>query len=744
MASRLTLFYGPSGVGKSSVLRAGVAHHLRRLARDNLDETGSPQLAVAVFNSWRDDPIVGLEARVRESALRSLNGETVEPVPPSRSLYDTFKLWTDRLGGELLIILDQFEEYFLYHTDEQGPDTFAAQFPRIVNSADLNVNFLLSMRDDGLAKLDHFQGQIPTLFDNRFGIDHLNRKAAREAITQPIEQFNRLYAAGRQRVTIEPDLVEAVLDQVKTGEVTVGHAGRGVIKAPTTEGQIETPYLQLVMNRLWDENVRAGSHTLRLKSLEALGGAQRIVRTHLDAAMKGLTNTEQKVAAQVFHYLVTPSGAKIAHTIPDLASYSELSRERLQPVMERLSSADIRILRGVAPPPEKSDEPRYEIFHDVLAAAILDWRQRYKEKKQSRRIRMAVSFLFALMIIALGTLVVVKVNENKLTKIARSQEEEIARAKERARLDELALLNKDRPLYEKPLAALVNLTSDDADDRSQALESLRQLASNDQLPDDLVPLVLETVKTHEPLKEEETRQHIEEAQKARVTILPPDTERRSVRVYIHIRNDMPQLRAKAIQVKGRLEEESINVPGIERVSNVPLNTELRYFRAGEADEVKRILGYLEELDIHNTQEKLVKGYENSAIIRPYHFELWFGAPKKEANQTPAQSTPDVASFLVRVIDEFTKPVEAAVVSVNSAEKTYKTTKQTNAAGEAAFFGVPFGRISVQVIAKGFLLRATSSITLTKGKNDYAKYQTEIRLRRPDNKAYPQQRKASEK
>ena len=29
MASRLTLLYGASGVGKSSVLRAGVTHHLR-------------------------------------------------------------------------------------------------------------------------------------------------------------------------------------------------------------------------------------------------------------------------------------------------------------------------------------------------------------------------------------------------------------------------------------------------------------------------------------------------------------------------------------------------------------------------------------------------------------------------------------------------------------------------------------------------------------------------------------------
>jgi len=102
MTSRLTLFYGPSGVGKSSVLRAGVAHNLRRLARENLDETGCPQFAVVVFNSWRYDPITALEARVRDSAMKSLDGDKVAPVPSSRSLSEMFKAWTERLGGELL------------------------------------------------------------------------------------------------------------------------------------------------------------------------------------------------------------------------------------------------------------------------------------------------------------------------------------------------------------------------------------------------------------------------------------------------------------------------------------------------------------------------------------------------------------------------------------------------------------------------------------------------------------------
>src|SRR5262249_18702356 len=140
---------------------------------------------------------------------------------------------------------------------------------------------------------------------------------------------------------------------------------------------IETPYLQLVMIRLWEEEMRAGSHILRLETLEGLGGAERIVRTHLDTVMCTLLPNEQDTAARVFHYLVTPSGTKIAHTIPDLVEYAGLLQPQLTSVLEKLSGGGDRILRPVAPPPDQPTTLRYEIFHDVLAPAILDWRARH-------------------------------------------------------------------------------------------------------------------------------------------------------------------------------------------------------------------------------------------------------------------------------------------------------------------------------------------------------------------------------
>ena len=151
LASRLTLLYGTSGVGKSSVLHAGVAYHLKQLAQQNLSEYGMPELAVVVFSSWRDDPRNWLVNRIQDAVTQALNSPLPEPVSLSSPLDQILHNLTEHLGGDLLIIFDQFEEYFLYQPQEDGQGTFAADFSRAINRPDLRANFLISIREDALA-----------------------------------------------------------------------------------------------------------------------------------------------------------------------------------------------------------------------------------------------------------------------------------------------------------------------------------------------------------------------------------------------------------------------------------------------------------------------------------------------------------------------------------------------------------------------------------------------------------------
>ena len=384
MAARLTLLYGASGVGKSSVLRAGVARRLRELPGP---------LAVVVFDSWRAEP----GARLREAVSAAVGGDF------DGSLADTLEAATARLGGELYVILDGAEEYFVYHGGEAEPGSFAADLPDAVTRDGLRAYFLLSLREDSLAALDRFKTQIPNLFANALRLEHLDRSAAREAIIRPLEEFNRL--DGDRPVEIEPELVEAVLDQVARGNVDLGRAGRGVANGAAAARSVETPFLSLVMERRWEAERSVGSQLLRLETLERLGGAEQIVRDHLDDALAALPPEGQEAAAGMFDYLVTPSGTKIGHRAPDLAEYAGVAERELEPTLKTLTSE--RILRPVA---AADGSTQYEIFHDVLAEAVLAWRTRHRSEREleaeraraaRRQRRAAVIVAFAAGVIAL-------------------------------------------------------------------------------------------------------------------------------------------------------------------------------------------------------------------------------------------------------------------------------------------------------------------------------------------------------
>ena len=199
-SSRLTIVYGPSGVGKTSVLEAGVIHALRRHAA----AARGAAYAICSFRAWRDDPLPGLMETIRAAAGAAV-GADVEPSHSGDAPLETLRAWT-RQVRTILVVLDQFEEYFLYHGEADGEGTFASAFTAIVNDPNLRVNFLLSIREDAWAKLDRFEGRIPRLFANYVRVDHLNRSSAKRAVNGPIEEWNRRLPADEPPYTLEPAL----------------------------------------------------------------------------------------------------------------------------------------------------------------------------------------------------------------------------------------------------------------------------------------------------------------------------------------------------------------------------------------------------------------------------------------------------------------------------------------------------------------------------------------------------------
>jgi WD40 repeat protein len=404
MASRFTVLYGPLGVGKSSVLRAGVVRRLRSVAGD---------AGLVVNDSWAGDP-------AHELALAVAHRLGVEPPSGDAPLVDGLAVMTSRFPGDVYLVFDQFEELFVYPRAEG----FAASLAEVVRAKHLRVNVLLALREDALAELDIFTGRIPNVFGNYLSLERLDRAAARDAVLGPLARYNEL---SDRQVEIEPELVEAVLDEVQAGRVSLDGSPLGA-SVNGGAASIEAPYLQLVMQRLWDTEREEGSDVLRLGTFDSLGRAEAIVRAHLDDAMDALPEDQRDVAARIFNHLVTPSGTKIAHDVGDLAGYAGVGEDELGSVVGSLGES--RILRPV--------DGRWEIYHDVLSDAVLAWRDRHeadralvREREEARRRHRRLLTLLVAALIALAAMAAVTIYALAQRSNAREQAS-LARAEARS------------------------------------------------------------------------------------------------------------------------------------------------------------------------------------------------------------------------------------------------------------------------------------------------------------------------
>ncbi|HZI87547.1 MAG TPA: ATP-binding protein, partial [Pyrinomonadaceae bacterium] len=414
-AARLTLVYGGSGVGKSSLLRAGVVANLRELANEELNSFGAPSFAVAVISSWAGDPFEQVRISIREGLIAALQVESIPPLPRTTDLVETIRDCNKACGVELFFILDQFEEFFLYHEGESGPGTFAYEFPRAVNTTDIKARFLLSLRDDSLYKLDCFKSTLPTLFENRLQVDPLTPQNAEQAIEKARTSYNASPDAITN-VTIDSSLVSAVLDQVRTDSIS-RDIGTPVLTpwalntnaSPTT--YIDAPYMQLVMSRLWEEESKRWvrekkpENTLRLEALKALGTAQNVVQQHLDNIMQSFSSREKKIASECFSCLVTPGGSKYALTANELQEWTGLPQEEVKAFADKLADSKYRIIRRVNKRTIKGTETAYEAYHDRLALAMRNWHLKHTAAVIAEKQRLRTLISIGLLTIGVAVLI---------------------------------------------------------------------------------------------------------------------------------------------------------------------------------------------------------------------------------------------------------------------------------------------------------------------------------------------------
>lgn len=389
-ASPLTVVYGSSGVGKTSVILAGVVPEVER----------EGDAAILVHRTWQDAARSrSLGARLARQIGTALGEAPIDADAPLDVIAERLAA---RWRRPIFLVFDQFEEYFLYNEASDDADSLDGELARLINRRDLDVNVMIVLREDSLAALDRFRHRIPTLLNNLYRLEHLTSDEARDAIEKPLAEL-----AARVDPTLElPTAFEAGLSTAVLDDLTALNRGDGSSAMMRDEARVELPFLQVVLERLWLLECRARSPIVRRATFSSAGGARGIVRERIQEALDRIDPGEREIVATALRHLVTPSGAKIALTLADLAGYAQVDETKVEGVVRRLVAGDARVLRRVPHPSGDAALTKYEIYHDALGAPLQAWRaemdRRHDDtvRRAKRRNRDAIVTLVLLAVVS--------------------------------------------------------------------------------------------------------------------------------------------------------------------------------------------------------------------------------------------------------------------------------------------------------------------------------------------------------
>jgi hypothetical protein len=366
LASRLVVVYAKSGLGKTSLLNAGVAPRLR--------EAGYLPLFVRV-NDIRRGPLVSVYEGIRAEASR----QHVEYVEGEKtSLWAFFKsaeFWREDFLLTPVLILDQFEEMFTLQTCD-AREQFLSQLAYLVRGipppsppeiettmtqAAPAIRVVLSLREDYLGVLEEASDRIPEILDHRFRVPALTREMAAKAITGPAAIEDSGIASRAFR--LEPSFVQSILDYLTRSRV--GSQVRA-------DRNVEPFHLQLICQRIetaaaFKQKTTPETVLLNFKDFGGEPALAITLESFYAAAIGSLPAPHLRRAAQAMceQLLISPDGQRLSVEGRELRRALKLPRETLDHLVDR------RLLRT----DRRSDQTYYELSHDALVQPVLSSRR---------------------------------------------------------------------------------------------------------------------------------------------------------------------------------------------------------------------------------------------------------------------------------------------------------------------------------------------------------------------------------
>jgi hypothetical protein len=353
LANSIVVLFAKSGIGKSSLLSAGLV--------PLLDYDRFQTVKVRYQNTATNPTETlkkALEDFLDEKTLKAQTGFSAADAP----LWEYIRACRFERYEETavpVLVFDQFEEFFEHAVADrqefvQGmADLVANRLPRRVydSKADADwrkpmpIKVIFAIRSDRMSFLHNLGNDIPAILQNRFELRPLDRAAAREAIVRPAAISGRKLAT--KPFSYSPAALDIILDALEN-----------------RNAEVESFQLQLICQNIEKQLIK--NPALAEKPIETglFGGAegiQNILQNYYEDTLAELPAEEQGLARDFVERGLIVGGRRVGVTEGVEQAVWKISPELLNKLLVS------RLLRAETTHLGKS----FEVSHDALVEPIV-------------------------------------------------------------------------------------------------------------------------------------------------------------------------------------------------------------------------------------------------------------------------------------------------------------------------------------------------------------------------------------
>ncbi len=317
-ATRFLSVAGASGIGKSSLVRAGLIPALRRGALP-----GSEAWLIRTLTPG-PHPLTTLAANLVELRTDASMQRTLDEVandPRTLHLAAALAVANKAAGLRLLLVVDQFEEVFSACKDRDERDRFVSNLVFAASIPDGPCIVVITLRADFYGAVTSHPQLAAAVNAHQFLVAAMGPEGLRMAIEEPARVVGLEFEEG---------LIETILDKVE------GEPG-------------SLPLLEHALLELWKR--RRGS-MLTLEGYRQAGGVEGAVASRAEAIYSGFTPEQQEIARRILLRLTRPGeGTEPTRRRASMAELVGLPEQigSVEHVVAALANARLLTLSGDAP-----------------------------------------------------------------------------------------------------------------------------------------------------------------------------------------------------------------------------------------------------------------------------------------------------------------------------------------------------------------------------------------------------------